>query len=53
MPNCGDSGFVWISYKLIQNATERININGLPQGVYAIILKEKDNIIATDKVMVK
>ena len=37
----------------VNNATERININDLPQGVYAIILKENDKIVATDKVMVK
>ena len=42
-----------IRVQAVNNATERININGLPQGVYAIILKENDNIVATDKVMVK
>ena len=37
----------------VNNATERININGLPQGVYAIVLKENDNIVATDKVIIQ
>lgn len=39
--------------QVVQNTAEQINISGYPQGVYVLLLKENDNIIAQTKLIIQ
>ena len=39
--------------QVVQSTAEQINISGYPQGVYVLLLKENDNIIAQTKLIIQ
>lgn len=39
--------------QVVQSTTEQINISGYPQGVYVLLLKENDNIVAQTKLIIQ